>query len=359
MNILFINSASRGFGGNEKSILLAAKSLVPEHKAIVACRKTEIAKHTNLQTYILPFLFEGDLYTIAKLVAIVRKHNIDVIIPSKRKDYALAGIVSRLCGIQNILWLGALRTPENTISNRLIYHHLADGIMVNAKQIKKGLLACGWLEEKNIRVIYNGLNTLELDAFAHGNKCTPPPLLITAMGRLDKNKSFDFLLKSFARFLTNNPEANAKLTIIGEGSERPLLEQLIRQLNLTNNAFLHGFTDNPYPLLETSHVFTMSSISEGLSIALLEAMYLNNAPVTTYAGGGVQEIIYEGKNGFLVEHGDEQHYADILTLLYNNPDLRCRIAAAAHESVAERYAPAKIKQEITTFCQQTIQRKKS
>jgi glycosyltransferase involved in cell wall biosynthesis len=353
MNFLFLNSASRGWGGNEQSITLTARILSARHEIVFAYREEEIGSHLNFKKYQLPFLFEGDLYTIARLVGIVRKHRIDVIIPSKRKDYAIAGIVSRLCGTLNILWLGARRELQNSMVNRLVYGTLADGIIVNARQIKETLAKSGVVDERKIKVLYRGIDSTVLDRYLrHPGKEAGVPMMITAMGRLDKNKSHDLLLRGFARFLSLQPGIEARLEILGEGNERPNLERLIGELRLEGRAVLRGFCSDPYPDLGYSDVFAMTSESEGLSIALLEAMYLGNAPVSTYAGGGVIEIIDDGKNGLLFEYGDEKALASHLLKLYLEPEYRRKIADAARKSVAERYSAERVEREIVEFCKE-------
>ena len=353
MNFLFLNSASRGWGGNEQSITLTARILSARHEIVFAYRDEEIGSHLDFTKYQLPFIFEGDFYTIARLAAIVKKHRIDVIIPSKRKDYAIAGIVSRLCGTVNILWLGARRELQNSWVNRLVYGTLADGIIVNARQIKETLAKSGVVDERKIKVLYRGIDSTALDRYLRpSSNETGRTMKITAMGRLDKNKSHDLLLRGFARFLALRPGIEARLEILGEGNERPNLERLIAELGLETRVVLRGFCADPYPELARSDVFAMTSESEGLSIALLEAMYLGNAPVSTYAGGGVTEIIDDGKNGLLFEYGDEKALASHLLKLYLEPEYRRRIADAARQSVAERYSAARVEREIVAFCKE-------
>lgn len=353
MNFLFLNSASHGWGGNEQSIALIAKILSARHEIVFGYREEEIGDHLNFPKYRLPFLFEGDIYTITQLVKIVRKHRIEVIIPAKRKDYAIAGIVNHLCGTINILWLGALRTPQQTIVNKLVYHTLADGIIVNAAQIKKGLFNSGFIPQEKVKVIYNGIDSTVLERYIRprGNEAGWP-MMITAMGRLDKNKSHDLLLRGFARFLDMRPNIDARLEILGEGNERLNLERLISELGLGGQVVLRGFVADPYPDLAYSDVFAMTSESEGLSIALLEAMYLGNVPISTYAGGGVTEIIDNGKNGLLFEYGDEKVLASHLLKLYLEPGYRRRIAKAARKSVLERYSGERVEREIVEFCEE-------
>jgi len=166
MNILFLNSAKRGWGGNEKSIQIAASALSGQHTVILGYRSEEIGRNFDPPKYRLPFLFEGDLYTIASLVRIVKKHRIDVIVSTKRKDYAIGGVVARMTGAKNIIWLGANRKLKNTTLNRLVYGLLASGIIVNARRIQKTLLETPFMQKQNIRVIYNGIDIQKLDLAA-------------------------------------------------------------------------------------------------------------------------------------------------------------------------------------------------
>ena len=140
MNLLFLNSSrSKWGGGGEKSILLATKAL-NAHQTVLAYRNEEVGMHFDIPKYKLPFLNEADLYTIARLIKIVKKHKIDVIIPSMRKDYAIAGVVSRICGVKNVLWLGTTLDLKNKWIYSLVFNIMADGIIVNAKKIKDTLL---------------------------------------------------------------------------------------------------------------------------------------------------------------------------------------------------------------------------
>lgn len=352
MNILFLNSAKRGWGGNEKSIQIVAGSLSEHHTVILGYRSETIGKNFDVRKYRLPFLFEADLYTIASLISIVKKHRIEVIVSTKRKEYAIGGIVARMCGIKNIIWLGANRKLKNNIVNRIVYDWLASGIIVNANRIKDTLLETPFMKNRKIRVIYNGLDIRKLDRAAATNTGHAGIFTISAMGRIDRNKGFDFLVKSFAKFLSMESGIEAQLVIIGDGPCRKELEILAGQLDLTEKIRFTGFLCDPYPQLCQSDVYASTSITEGLSIALLEAMYLSTAPVSTLAGGGVAEIIEHGRNGFLLEYGDESALAGTLLKLYRNKTLRQEIATKAKQTVAERYSVTQMTDEISAFCRE-------
>lgn len=354
MHILFLNSAKRGWGGNEKSILIAAEALAESDTVMLAYRSDIVGNRFSIRKFKLPFLFDTDLVTIFSLVTLVKKHRIAVIIATKRKDYVLGGITALLCGIPNIIWLGANRELDDTILNKLIYKHLASGIIVNAQLIKKTLLKTPFMQQQMIRVIYNGIDNRKLDLATTREKKKPDIFTVTAMGRLDRNKGFDFLLKSFARFLSTKQGIDAQLVIIGEGPYREEYESLAKQLHLQDKVIFTGFLIDPYPELLISDVYASTSITEGLSIALLEAMYLSNAPISTFAGGGVTEIIEHGKNGFLIEYGNEVTLSEILMNFYENKDLQKSVAEQARQSVKARYHIEKMVAELSKFCHEAI-----
>ena len=93
------------------------------------------------------------------------------------------------------------------------------------------------------------------------------------VGRLTAQKAFDVLIEAFAQVRKSQP---ARLLILGEGEERPMLEALIRQLGLEQDVDLPGFVSNPYPYMAHAALFVLSSRWEGLPTVLVEAMSLRN-----------------------------------------------------------------------------------
>ncbi len=357
MNFLFLNSSrSKWGGGNEKSLLLATKAL-KNHKTVLAYRNEQVGEHFNIAKYKLPFLNEADLYTLAKLITIVKKHQIDVIIPSMRKDYALAGMVSRICGIKNILWLGTTLDLRNKWIYNLVFNIMADGIIVNAEKIRETLLRSRFMRPEKIKVIYYGLDPQEIARQCCEEIPKPFPFMITAMGRVEPNKGFDFLIRSFARFLTATQAPDAGVVIMGQGPQLEEYRELAASLGIADRIVFTGYIANPFPYLKQSDIFTLTSIMEGLSIALLEAMFLGIAPVSTYAGG-VEEVITDEKNGFLLHYGDEEKLAKLLTKLYKNPLLKQEMGVEARRTVLPIFSLEKLQREIVTFSESCGKKKR-
>jgi len=360
MNIMFLNSARRGWGGNEKWIRLAATELQKSHTVLLAYRDPEIGNRIPTDGIRLPFHHEADLETIMKLAALVRQHNIDVLIPTKRKDYVLAGIVARLTGCCNILRLGIVRDMRNSVINNLVYNILADGIIVNARHIKTTLLNSSSIPEEKIRVIYNGVDRQNILQLAKETTINPPfAFTLTGMGELSARKGFKPLIQGFARFLQQTGATDAGLVIIGQGSERQELETLTSDLGIQKKVNFKGFLENPYPALAVSNAFAMISENEGISNAVLEAAILENALITTASGGGITEVFTHNTNALLLADSSPENIADAITALYTNPERCKQLAQHACKTVVQRFDLDKMTREITTFCQQTIERKKS
>ncbi|NTV07202.1 MAG: glycosyltransferase [Chlorobium limicola] len=356
MNFLFLNSARKGWGGNEKWTLLAAEALAEKNGVFLAYRDPLLGERFPVKKFRLPFIAEIDPLTLLGLVRIIRRERIDVLIPTKRKDYVLAGIAGRMCGAANILRLGIDRPLKGSLLQKLVYHTFADGIIVNAEKIKRTLQETPWIRPDNIRVIYNGLDCRKLEKSSHEKYPAPFPFTVVSAGTLIARKGFDFLIRSFARFLELSPEAQAGLVIAGDGPERKELEALAARLHISEKVLFKGFLQNPYPLMKTSDVFVSASKSEGLSNALLEGMFLECVPVSTFSGGA-DEIIEDGENGFLVDYGDQEKLAAILGELYRNPASRRSIASAARRTASQKFSISGMKQEILDFCTETRSKK--
>lgn len=111
---------------------------------------------------------------------------------------------------------------------------------------------------------------------------------IVAAGRLIPEKGFDILIKSFTKLLKTN--SNMNLIILGEGSERGNLENLIQELNLNNKVILKGQVENVYPYFKQATLCVVSSIREGFPNVLLQMMSQNDKVVSTLCAGGIENI---------------------------------------------------------------------
>lgn len=126
---------------------------------------------------------------------------------------------------------------------------------------------------------------------------------IVAAGRLHPQKDFTTLLRAFAQ-LRADLRPLLTLVILGEGSERSVLEELAKELGISDRLMMPGFVSNPFPYLRGAEVFVLSSRYEGMPNVLVQALALGTKVVATDCPSGPYEVLAGGKYGELVPVGD-------------------------------------------------------
>jgi glycosyltransferase involved in cell wall biosynthesis len=162
--------------------------------------------------------------------------------------------------------------------------------------------------------------------------------IVVSAGRLCKSKNFVELINAFA--VTHTQEPDWKLIIWGDGEEMASLNSAVQHLNLSDSILLKGFSQNLLSEFAGSSVFVSTSLSEGFSMVILEAMSCG-LPVVAYdCPSGPRNIIDDGVDGFLVPMGNKDMLTDKLFFLMKEPEVRKKIGAAARkkaESFSEEH----------------------
>ena len=174
---------------------------------------------------------------------------------------------------------------------------------------------------------------------------------IIAMGRLAHQKGFDILLDAFAEIRQH--VADVDLIILGDGPDRQLLEQRVAKLGLHDSVQLVGAVKNPADWLSHARVFVLSSRFEGFPNALLEAMSLGIAVVSTDCPTGPREIVQHEQNGLLVPVEDPDALAKAAIRLLSDETLRSALATSAVR-VVERFVPERVLDAWEELIGQTV-----
>ena len=350
MNLLFLNSAD-SWGGNEKWVAMAMTALAPAHGVHLAYRGKAVGRHITLPKTRLPFLAPVDPYTVWRLSKIIRDLGISVLIPTKPADIIAAGIAGRLRGVPTLARLGIVRRLGPY--RRFAYETMAHAVVVNAGVIKQVLHDGGYARPERIHVIRNGLDLGALDA-ARGKPRQPGEAAsgrwtVTCAASMIDRKGFDSLLRGFAHFQSLTGASEARLVLIGDGRRRQALESLARDLRIAESTDFAGYLANPYPRVAAADVFVLCSHNEGIPNALLEAMYLEKAVISTDVGG-VGEFVEHGRNGFLIRPGDWRGVGQHLVTLYRNRELAREMGARAHQTVRDGFSAARMGRLLEETC---------
>lgn len=154
---------------------------------------------------------------------------------------------------------------------------------------------------------------------------------ICSAGRLHKDKDFITLIEAMNTVLQFIPDA--QLNIYGDGPMRADLENVVLKLGINKNVHFCGFINELTDEMQKNSIFAFSSRSEGMPNALIEAMSLGLACVSTNCEFGPSELIENGVNGFLVQVGDSKKMAERLIQLLEDDNLRDRIGSKAKEII--------------------------
>lgn len=159
--------------------------------------------------------------------------------------------------------------------------------------------------------------------------------VIGTVASLRKEKDYFSFIKAAQQVLQQRTDV--RFISVGEGKLRGELEELVRQLGIQQYVFFLGFQRNTLDIMKAMDIFVLSSITEGLPTAILEAMSLGK-PVVATAVGGVPELVREGENGFLVPAGDYMALASSILTFLDSASLRKRLGQRGREIAMHEFS---------------------
>jgi sugar transferase (PEP-CTERM/EpsH1 system associated) len=230
--------------------------------------------------------------------------------------------------------------PKRVLVNRLA-SALCDRVVAVSDDAAAVALEIEHVRRAKVITILNGIDTQEFrprpDAAAAARATLGAPLggfHIGCVARLAAVKDHGTLLDAFARIRPARPDAH--LTLIGDGAERAALEARAARLELGGAVTFAGQHFDVAPLLAAFDVFALSSLSEGISLTLLEAASAGLPIVATRVGGN-QEVVIHGETGLLVPSADPVAFADALATVASSPD-RAAMGAAGRARVVRQFS---------------------
>lgn len=161
---------------------------------------------------------------------------------------------------------------------------------------------------------------------------------IIHVGRVEgRQKRQLILVKAFVALSKKYPDWDLELYgPIGDCNYKSEIDSVIKSHNLDNRVIYKGITDHVLEALRESDIFAFPSSYEGFSLALTEAMSVGLPTVGFEYAPSVQDLIIDGKNGYLAKN--EKEFTDKLELLMKNRDLRIKFGANARKEM-EKYSP--------------------
>tara|TARA_B100001057_G_scaffold463920_1_gene518591 strand:+ start:495 stop:1592 length:1098 start_codon:yes stop_codon:yes gene_type:complete len=325
--ILFYPSFERG--GVEKIL----KNLIQKNKKfkITLISSKSAKKAINLkkinfievtQKIKIPFIHPRYLSAINALFVLFSYLN------NNNKNFLIHSMQSNVAAIIACIFKGnkiVIRNSENPIYSFLysdnkifsfislllkyLFYNFADGIITNSNGSRKSL-EYFIINKKKIITIYNPY-LIEIN-----KKRNKKEKFLISIGRLQKQKDHETLLKAFHYFSKKNKDY--KLLILGHGKLEEKLKKLAQDFKIKDRVLFKGWVKNTSIYLKRSKLFILSSVYEGLGNVLIDAINYNTPCISTDCNSGPGEILLNGKGGYLVKIKSPKLLAKKIIYCINN-----------------------------------------
>ncbi len=363
INVLCLVS-SLCVGGAEKHTVNLANLLNPRafnahlgYLKPVEALLHEVREELATRTFCLHVRKRIDWAAVSRLREFIDSHEIDVIVATNEYPalYALMALrgaqrIPKLIEVFHTTQYLRFKSKLQMLLYRLVFKRYDLLVYVSEKQREywrsKGLAG------KREIVIHNGV---DLERFRDRSESSQRvalraqcgssenDLLIGICAALRPEKAHRDLLLALARLRERG--ISAKLLIVGDGPERSAIERTIAALCLSPCVFITGFKDDVRPYLAICDIIVLASHAiETLSIAALEAMAMGKPLVLTRIGGA-EELVIDGKNGFLYEPGDIEALTDKLAELQLEAT-RKRFGSASRERVESLFSESRMMEQF-------------
>ncbi|MCK4386493.1 MAG: glycosyltransferase [Candidatus Pacebacteria bacterium] len=335
-------------GGGENVILDLAKGFAEDGfdvDLLLFSRKGVLEKRIDLQINIIDLNVSRILFSILPIIKYLRKEKPVFVLGTSEHANLILILAKIFSRTKTKVFVRVGMTFSDLFKNyknkrdklipfliKVLYPK-ADVIIANSKNVADDLIKTSKISKDKIKVIYNPKFIEEIkEKSKKGEWLYPKKFTILAIGRLEKQKDFKTLIRTFALV---KQKTDAQLIILGEGGQQKELEKLVLDLNI-KDVYLEGFTDNPYFYMANSDVLVSTSLWEGFSNVLIEAGILGLPIIATDCGSGSRELLAPNSDfnkqlkkgkieyaeyGVLAAKQDVENIAGVILKLYQNKEL--------------------------------------
>ena len=347
---IFIESLR--WGGAEKQSLLLAKALKPNHNISVVVLRGEASekRFTELlnQEQVGLFILRGNpVRKLFEFMSFLKEKKIDILFCYLASNNLYGAIAGKLTGVPYII--GGIRnseiTPVKLVIQKYLHNNLLHSTIFNNYSGEKNLAGRGFNKEKNY-VIPNGieLNTPVL------KRAAEPTINIVTLSRFVPQKDIFTALKSFHYLVNELLEGTLKIRyiLVGYGELEYEIRNRIKALDLSDEVSLVINPEITHSYLKKSHIYLSTSLFEGISNSIMEAMGYSLPIVATDVGDN-SCLVEEGVNGYLCQPGRYKEIATKLRELILNPKLRVKMGVGSYEKVQNNFSLDAFKRTYIEF----------
>ncbi|MHC4870590.1 MAG: glycosyltransferase [Planctomycetota bacterium] len=340
---------SLGPGGAERQLITIVRHQAEKHSVMVCCLNEEgelsgELKQENIPVFCLYKKPGIDLSAVSRLTRLLKSNNIDLVHSHIWSSNLWARVAAVFAGVKyRVIHEHSMFSVER-FHRRAVDYILScftDAVICVSSQILRQTVSQSRVSESKVVLLRNGINLDRFCGFpARREKKLQDRLdnglkdRVVIVGSLEPRKDHITFIKSACRIIEEG--LAVEFQIIGDGPLRQDLEALVSNLGMQENIKFAGNTDNVNDFLAEAAIYVSSSVTEGISIAMLEALAAGVPVVATAVGGNV-EIAGAGKNILLVPPEDAAALADGIKALLDCRGVGPVLAERARKLVRERF----------------------
>jgi glycosyltransferase involved in cell wall biosynthesis len=217
---------------------------------------------------------------------------------------------------------------------------LPDRVICVSNAVRETVLEREKLDPGRTLVIHNGIEqTRRVDngssAIRRRWEITEGNPVVGMVANLNRSvKGVEYFLDAVPSILEAVPET--RFIVLGRGREERLLKEKARRLGIDSYVIFAGYQEEVERYYSIMDISVLTSLSEGLSITLLESMNYGLPVVVTRVGGN-PELVVDGQTGYLVPPRDPASFAARVVELLRNPGLRSSMGEAGYRRIRESF----------------------
>lgn len=347
MNILILtNSLLKG--GAEKQSLFLAQILKKNHNiCVIVFHKladedyTAFLKRNNIKFEILP---KNLIKKIIRFLQILKEQKINLIFAYLPVNNIFAAVLGKMKKIPFIIggYRGSIyKSKIKFLLQKYVHNNINYSTIVNNYEGEKLLIANGF-DESKLMVIHNGIESKPNN---HFRKVKSNVIRIISVGRFHESKDYLTALKA-VKHLSKYIEVS--YSIVGYGELQKQVEKFIVQQELSKIVKIIVNPLNLFDYYKNSDIYLSTSIYEGCSNTIMEAMS-NSLPVVATNVGDNYYLVKENINGFLCKPGDWEKLANCLLHLSNSEIMRDEFGKQSFQIISNEFSLEKMEEKYNSI----------
>ena len=345
-------------GGAEMVAARLARSLRGEYRFLFVCLDRigelgEQLRNEGFPVHVIGRRPGVDWRSALQLGSFLRRERVDVIHAHQYGPFFYSVTARLLHRNASLLFTEHGRFhPDYRSRKRVVYNRLLlerrDKLVGVGESVRQSLIDVEGMPADRVGVIYNGIDLDEFVPSAGRNDVrqslgiSDDEFVIIQVARLDPIKDHATALAALDRLRLRHPRV--RLVLVGDGPQASAIREIVDQRRLQNHVIQLGLRNDIANLLSAADAGLLTSHSEGIPLALIEAMAVG-MPIVATAVGGVPEIVQRDVTGFLTQIGDSQALADALSRLCENPALCKRMSVLGRERAKSVFSQTRMDED--------------